>query len=71
MITKILLIVLSVGVLSTVPGCTLDFVNLREGAGVGTSQDTDQVYRAGSSSRKDPWGDDWQYRQGRAYRLSE
>jgi hypothetical protein len=62
MLTRILLSILFVGVLSSVPGCTFDFANVD--AGVGTAQSTDPFYWDDSPSRDYPWGYDWQYRQG-------
>ena len=67
MMSRILLIVLCVVVLTTVPGCTFDFANLETGSGGRTAQGIGSLSGEDFPSRDNPWGDDWPYRW-RGYR---
>jgi hypothetical protein len=59
MIAQISLILLCVGVLSTVSGCTLDAASIGVGVGVGPSYGADPFYWDDYSSRGSPWHEDW------------
>ena len=64
MFLRILLIMLYMAGLSTLSGCTLDFVNQGGKVGVSTSQGTHPFYKDDALVRDNPWGDDWQYGRG-------
>jgi hypothetical protein len=71
MITRILLLALSVGIVSTVLGCTFDFVNLDAGVGGGISQGIDPFYKNDPPFTDNPWGDDWPYTRGGSRRYGQ